>query len=630
MHKRKGEKMINMLKTNPISNYLNNLYKSIQSKITLSTGLLSFLSGMIGFYIVHGGFFTQRFVNDDYHHGIYDGSGIFFIGSNVVSGRFLGGLVGYLNPWMIGFICAILISLVAIFIIKTFDVKNKISIILISLSVVSFPCLSVSYGYLFAAQNYSIAILCSVLAVYMTKRYKYGFIAGSIFLMISLAEYQAYVALTMALSAVCIYIYMVNAEKIKKDFYIYCAKYLAMGVLGVSIYFVILNIILKVRNLTLADYRGINEMGKVNLSELPTLILSTYKSFADFFIGEKLFYLPKIIKIAFGVFAIITLYLIYKMIKQKSIVTKLFTFIIILVFPICLSIVQIMAPKTYVDTITAYAFVMCIITPLILLDYSKRNIVNIVMGVLALAIIINNYAINSRYYLFVDVVYEQTFAFENRLYSRIEETEGFEYGMPIAIVADNRTEILKTNYNNYTSFPELRGERGIFKKYIGLSQDFLRNTKKTVNLFINMLGADVTYASEEQIDAIMKTYEFEQLTVYPAQGSIKVIDGIMTVNFIDHERLSSDNVNVETNGNTISITHTNRPEEVETAWYIYTEDDIIKIWYTDSNTLNYSFDEDGSYSITLFVRDKLDRTNGDAITACSFEVIDGQIKNVKQ
>lgn len=607
--------------------FINNFYDSLHNRITLSEGLLSFLTSMIGFYIVHAAFFLNRSVNEDYLHYTIDSSSSFFVGSRPLLGRFLGGFVRYYNTWTIAFICAVLLSLASLFVIKTFNVKNKITIILISLSIVSFPSLAPSYAYLFLAQNYSISILCAVLAVFMTRKYKYGFLAGSIFLMISLAEYQSYVSLAMALSVMCIYVDIVKSENIKKDFLINISKYLAMGVIGVALYFITMNAYLDWANLTLGDYKGASTMGKINPQELPTLITRSYKSFIQFFDGERFFYLPLIIKIFYIIFALIAFYIVYQSIRTKKFNSKLITSILILLFPLCVAVLDIIAPQTTTETITSYAFVMCIIAPLLISEYSNINILKMIMGILAISIIINNYGTNSRYYLLSEVVYEQTSFFVNRLYSRIEETEGFEYGIPIAVIVDNESAINTTNYNNRTDFPHIKGERGILPKYNGLNQDHYQNSIKIAALFRNTLGADVSYVTKHQIDEVIETEEYEQLTVYPAQGSIKVIDGIMVVNFIDQNRVTEADFEFSSNGNVITITNNYDYTKSQYGWYIYTGGEVIeKFGYSDDNSMSYTVQSDGKYTIQAYTKD-IATNEVQVLYAYTFEMIDGQIQS---
>lgn len=144
-------------------------YDKLNNRIIIPTGLLSFIISMIGFYIVHAAYFVERHVNEDYRHFVTDvdlNPRVFLSASRIALGRFLGGITVYYNSWTTGFICAILLSLTSVMIVKMFDVKNKINVILISLSVVSFLSLASTYGYLSIAQNVSIAIFCSVLAVF--------------------------------------------------------------------------------------------------------------------------------------------------------------------------------------------------------------------------------------------------------------------------------------------------------------------------------------------------------------------------------------------------------------------------------------------------------------------------------
>ncbi len=609
---------------------IENFYEAIQNRINLSSEFLSFLIGMVGFYIVHASYFIERHVNEDYRHYITDLAGnaqVFFSGSRISLGRFLGGFTVYCNSWTIGFICALLLSLTCVVIIKLFEVKNKINAALISLAVVSFPSLACTYGYLTMAQNVSIAIFCAVMSVYLTKRYKFGFIIGSILLMISLAEYQAYIALSVVLSLMMVFVYLINEKSINKSFFIYLLRYLLMGILGVILYLIILKLILKFNNGSLANYRGVESMGKIPLLELPKLISNSYSNFIKFFKGRIYFYFPSFVKWFYIVIAIGSINTIFEYIKIKNIKIKIAALIFIIIFPLSVDIIEIIAPESGLDAISSYVFVMCIIVPLGMLEYSKSNCLKLITGVLTLGILTCNYSSISRYYLFLDSVYEQTAFFENRLYARIEETEGFEYGMPVAIISGKDAPINNTNYNNDTEFPELRGERGIFTKYIGLSQTDARNSQKTVNLFQVMLGADVSIADSNAIEEIKNTEEYRNMGIYPDKDGIKVINGVMVVNFVDHSigpDLLTDDFDIFAEENIVTITNNYSFGDFEYAWYIYNDGQAIdKIMYSDNNSLEYTFEADGNYSVKAFIMDKSNNDNRKSVIVSDFTVKDG-------
>ena len=106
IHKIMNDKLINS--KNKAIVFINNFYDSLQNRITLSEGLLSFVVSIIGFYIVHAAYFVERYLNEYFHYTVRDVIDVFFTGVKPLIGRFLGGFISYFNSWTVCFICAII------------------------------------------------------------------------------------------------------------------------------------------------------------------------------------------------------------------------------------------------------------------------------------------------------------------------------------------------------------------------------------------------------------------------------------------------------------------------------------------------------------------------------------------
>lgn len=358
---------------------------------------ISFLSSIIGFYIVHAGFFIWRFANEDYRHYVKDFINGFYInGSRPELGRIFGGFLEYMNPWTVGFFCAILLSFTSV--------------------LVSFPSLACTYGYLTMAEIVSISIFCSIAAVYVTQKYDFGFLVGAILLMISIGEYQAYVAVAASLSFVSVIVEVLNDKCLYKKHILMFSKYLIMGILGVILYLIAVKIYLSFTGYTLSDYKGISSLGSYSFKMLPDYIKNSYVKFLDFFHGRKLFYVSEFINFIYIIIAVLSIILI-KTYLSKNYKMLVILLIAILLFPISVNLIEIIAPESGIDTISCYSFVITGIFILALLNLNnEKNIyIKSLISLCLCFVILNNYLTCSRYYLQLDTVYERTSFFENRL-----------------------------------------------------------------------------------------------------------------------------------------------------------------------------------------------------------------------
>lgn len=261
-------------------------FKNIETDFLESLTITKFTmqTTLICFFITHAYFFLGSYANEDHHHTIYNSP------TMITSGRWLGSINNYLSPWVVGITCAILLALSVLCVVMLFNINNKLNICLISFMMVSFPSLAYSYGYLFQADRFSISLFTAVFSVWITTKYKWGFILGGISLMISLAEYQSYIGVSVSLCLIKLIYELISEENKVQDIIILILKYAFMGLLGVSLYFKGLDLALLVNNTVLSDYKGVDTMGEINRTDIEPLLTKTYTRFFEFFTGDEFFY----------------------------------------------------------------------------------------------------------------------------------------------------------------------------------------------------------------------------------------------------------------------------------------------------------------------------------------------------
>lgn len=139
------------------------------------------------------------------------------------------------------------------------------------------------------------------------------------------------------------------------------------------------------------------------------------------------------------IIGIISIILLYGNLKKVKITNRVATFIFIILVPFCVNIVDFISPNSKSGNLTIYACVMIFIIPILLLEKNNMKRVEIKKSIKWIAVIcliiigVNNYYLNNIYYLKVSTYYKQTELFYNRLYSRIEEIDGFKPNMKIAV-----------------------------------------------------------------------------------------------------------------------------------------------------------------------------------------------------
>ena len=157
-------------------NKMKNLKEIIQK--LFSKYKLTIYSGIIFTFLTHFYYFTKRLANED------DLSYLLFGDNAITSGRWNAGTLfttTLMSPAVKLIFVLLVITLCSILICDIFKIKSKTNQILIPLLLATFPTLALSFSYLFMVEVYMVSLLLSVFAVWITLKFKYGFILGSIY-----------------------------------------------------------------------------------------------------------------------------------------------------------------------------------------------------------------------------------------------------------------------------------------------------------------------------------------------------------------------------------------------------------------------------------------------------------------
>lgn len=495
---------------------------------------LTIYSGIIFSFITHFYYFTKRLSNED------DLSYLLFGDNALTSGRWNSGTLfttTLMSP-VVKFIFVILtLTICSILICDIFKIKSKKNMILIPLLLTTFPTLALSFSYLFMVEVYMVSLFLSVFAIWVTLKFKYGFILGSLSIAFSLGSYQAYIGFAVALVIIYIIKEIINKEDTKKIINTIIKLFL-MGVIGVILYFVILNILLKINNMILSDYKGANSMGIPPISEWPKQLIRTYKHFLGYFLGFS-FYKTPIIETLLRITTLVISFSLFivKIIKEKIYLNKTNLIILILcmiTIPLTFNIVDFMAYKTDLSSLQIYNYVLLYILCIVIMDgiNKKKLILNIAIILLVIISYINFIDVN-RHYTKLETIYSYTTNLNNRVLTRIESTENYNPNMPVMFIG-----VDGSNFNeNLFYFPNINDKLTFDQtlwggKYIGYADLYsFRNDKKIFKMFNHQFGIELKRASDEERVKVLTSDEYKKMGTYPEKDSIKVIEGILVVNF---------------------------------------------------------------------------------------------------
>ena len=487
----------------------------------------------------------------------HDGLASMYFDQNMItSGRwFLTVACGFSSyfslPWVTGLFSLVFLGVGAAVLIEFLEIKTEPGIILISGLLVSFPALASTYAYLYTADGYCLALCLVFLALMFTKKREWGFVPGGVCLAFSMGTYQSYLPFAILLSIYGCLMVLMGENTVKRKVK-NILRYLYMGLIGVGLYYVILQILLKIQGKELDTYQGINGMAAGGSLPFAEKLQTIYKDFFAFTANGNVLYNNKISFAALAVLGVITAVLAVRLILRRGYWKKWYFYLIcltaVLVMPIAFNVILLISPNVTYHLLMRYQWCM---VPVLLLAFLLRFgfgqtelsgqfspfrrrdpevlkkpsvICNIVMQwatLLCAAALVLNYGVTDNIaYSNLQKKYEKTYAYCLRLADRMEQTEGYYTGMPVAMVG----------VQNKENLPETDITGAVTGSMIGMSGDYLVYTDTNYQAFMkHYLGVTIELVSDEEMERIYRTKEYQELRSFPNHGSMKVVDGVLYI-----------------------------------------------------------------------------------------------------
>ncbi len=515
-----------------------------------------FMAAIIVGMFTHMFLFVNKLPNADAMTSFY------FDQNMITSGRWfltvVCGVSSYYDlNWVIGVLSIFYMAIAAVFISEFFEVKTLSARLSIGALLVTFPALTATFAYLYTADGYMLAFLLAVLAAYFTKKYKWGFIGGAVCLACSIGSYQAYLAVTVLLCLISL-IGMCLQNRAWKEMWSKAWRYLAMGIGGGALYYIILKICLAVQGKELDTYQGISEMGKLSLQTLPGMLYDAYYDFAAFSLKGNIF-----INNGFSLICVVLLIVVvcatalFCYIKTEA-YKKWYQTLLLLVFtamiPLGTNIIFFMSSEITFHLLMRMQWVLFPIYAVVLSEVwtvpflgrnksEKENVEGIndnteadkvkkckclsfpmlmsCIGILAsLGLSYQFVLMDNIAYFNMNERYEKTYAYCLRLVDRIEQTPGYEPGMPIAMIGVVDESKYPTTDITGDVTSRISGSTGDILVYKG--EQYAAFMKHYLNVTINPIVG-------EQIIEIYNSPEYREMDSFPAESSIRIVDGVMYI-----------------------------------------------------------------------------------------------------
>lgn len=494
-------------------------------------------------FIVHG---TSIFSQVLYH----DNLTLFGPGWTYESGRFMLQVLYKLELRLFGFhvntkaFAAILsFSLIAVMcyiVAIKLDIKSKIALCLLGASFVTFPYVTSLFGFSFTAAYYCASSLSAVYAAalmadFSQKKDTWRIILSIIILGLSIGVYQS--NLCVFIAALCCFAIrqtLVKENERWASFFIRCAAYLVSCVGGLLFYNTLNSVVLSIKEIKMTSYQAMDQSMNVSLSDFLTRILKAYSEFFNPSSGQtySLYYSGpiricyRIVVLMLVMCAILVLVSLFKNKQQKKALQLAMVFS---VFPmsVCSTFLIADTKATMIYSLMLLSEIFVFVMLIYVMESVQRCGKFKYIYIFAASLIC--YA--SLYFAYVanicytnDIIqHERAQSYYNRLITKIENLDNYNYCMPIAFINEFH------KYHEEWDVLRLGQITRLPPYYYGCDiNDYA--WKEYVKVWLNWTPV---YSSQEDIEELAQTPEVKDMPCYPNDGAIKIIDDVIVVKFGD-------------------------------------------------------------------------------------------------
>ncbi|WP_026498424.1 glucosyltransferase domain-containing protein [Butyrivibrio sp. WCD2001] len=501
--------------------------KKIWEKLPITHRFCFFISFITGL-LVHFFMISNKITNLD------DIVCVPGVGGGKVLGRWLQDPIhDIFSPWsapaLNGIMAIIFLSAAACVIVSVLKIESITGAVLVGVMMMTLPSTASNMYYMYLAPIFALSILASVLNVYLTSKYTYGFILGIVLQFLSMACYQAYFGLSASLFVLAYFLMLMDGAKvslvIKKGLRSLLGLAVAMAGYLISLKFV-----------DLSEYKGLSSIGHTSPADLALSILRAYHRGVQYFVTAPESFMkgaPTLFNRVLVVFLIILVVLLFIWKKTFSEISRgVICLILLAIFPLALGLVYVMAPElSHASTVMIYSysvFYFFLIAGMERImrgeEGTKKKVSVFLASLIFIGLILEAYAgarvINNSYYRSY-VAQNRVMQYYNRIISKLEDG-GYKYGEPMAILGGFYPDPLPVAAHSMHGAILADFEGATLEEHLFLPT----HRDRFIQIWFGIDTGDITTEKKEKL---MKTAEFKEMSNYPEDGCVKQIDGVWVV-----------------------------------------------------------------------------------------------------
>ena len=436
-------------------------------------------------------------------------------------------------PWLIGCLTLVYTSLAVYFTVKILGIEDELWKIFVVSAVftlnISFICSAAVYIYLL--DIYALSLLLAVLAVWTYETINNRALAvpaSGIILSLSMGLYQSYFAVAIALF-IFLVIKMIMGQKDNLRTIITNALYMICTAgIGAVLYSLTLKAIQNITGVEPYDsYNSVSNISNLSVKSVISSIPGCYRSCYNFFFKSQPYAnnLFVIINVAFIILAIIMYS--YCLIRFKSNVNRILLVLTIVIFPLGANCIYILSSGMihYLMVFSYQTFYLLMLFPLLNNDFkigggTANRLVTALVLILSFVVI----RFSNDLFYYQKLVGEGTEASITGILYDLERYPEFDENSMQIVMIGHPGIAIGQNYEMvdlYGSYPGV-GNAGTTITYESVFQSYLHY----------VLGRNYNFNySEEVAQEIIESEGYQEMSAYPQEGYIRVIDGYLVLKF---------------------------------------------------------------------------------------------------
>lgn len=414
------------------------------------------------------------------------------------------------------------------FIVKMWDMQKTIWIVLTCFLLLGNPAIIALYSFPHVFALYCLSIFLSILYVFciLKEPNLFSVCVSSLLLACSLGLYQSYIGIAAACAVGCLILSLVDGRPflyVRRLF----VRLLIAGVAGSLLYLLLMKLDLTFRHIEAAN-RTANVSASELLHSLPQQILVAYKTFfssyLDATLNRRWFYL-----FLFALFFLIILHWAISFIRKKEYRRLIYCALLTFIFPIATNLIVLIITLDSQSFLIRMRYSTVLIFPLAFAVIQRTKARNwfswTKLGCAILSFVIFwTYVISANATAKVyDLCYRHCYFETSEILSDIYDLPTYKKGDRIILAG-------------FCNYDDLRKELpSLFNYSIGVPENpvFWEDMNGIMSArkgyLLNYFGIDAGDVSYDEYTALVTSEEFESMPLWPSEGSVAKINGIVVV-----------------------------------------------------------------------------------------------------